>query len=113
MRLTAEVRIDEQAIAEKLRSDGLWLHAAQTWHRLYEPYVPRDTGRLYGDVRISPGQIEHLAPYAAYVYGGSFSAGSGGAASRAWDRAAEPTQKPKLVAALQAYVDAGGLKLGK
>ena len=113
MRLTAEARIDEQAIAEKLRSDGLWLHAAQTWHRLYEPYVPRDTGRLYGDVRISPGQIEHLAPYAAYVYGGSFSAGSGGAASRAWDRAAEPTQKPKLVAAMQAYVDAGGLKLGK
>lgn len=113
MRLTAEVRIDEQGIAEKLRSDGLWLHAAQTWHRLYEPYVPRDTGRLYGDVRISPGQIEHLAPYAAYVYGGSFSAGSGGAASRAWDRAAEPTQKPKLVAAMQAYVDAGGLKLGK
>ena len=113
MRLTAEVRIDEQGIAEKLRSDGLWLHAAQTWHRLYEPYVPRDTGRLYGDVRISPGQIEHLAPYAAYVYGGSLSAGSGGAASRAWDRAAEPTQKPKLVAAMQAYVDAGGLKLGK
>ena len=113
MRLTAEVRIDEQAIAEKLRSDGLWLHAAQTWHRLYEPYVPRDTGRLYGDVRISPGQIEHLAPYAAYVYGGSFSAGSGGAASRAWDRAAEPAQKPKLVAAMQTYVDAGGLKLGK
>ena len=113
MRLPAEVRIDEQGIAEKLRSDGLWLHAAQTWHRLYEPYVPRDTGRLYGDVRISPGQIEHLAPYAAYVYGGSFSAGSGGAASRAWDRAAEPTQKPKLVAAMQAYVDAGGLKLGK
>ena len=113
MRLTAEVRIDEQGIAEKLRSDGLWLHAAQTWHRLYEPYVPRDTGRLYGDVRISPGQIEHLAPYAAYVYGGSFSAGSGGAASRAWDRAAEPTQKPKLVAAMQAYVDAGGLELGK
>ena len=113
MRLTAEARIDEQAIAEKLRSDGLWLHAAQTWHRLYEPYVPRDTGRLYGDVRISPGQIEHLAPYAAYVYGGSFSAGSGGAASRAWDRAAETTQKPKLVAAMQAYVDAGGLKLGK
>ena len=113
MRLMAEVRIDEQGIAEKLRSDGLWLHAAQTWHRLYEPYVPPDTGRLYGDVRISPGQIEHLAPYAAYVYGGSFSAGSGGAASRAWDRAAEPTQKPKLVAAMQAYVDAGGLKLGK
>ena len=113
MRLTAEVRIDEQGILEKLRSDGLWLHAAQTWHRLYAPYVPRDTGRLYEDVRISPGQIEHLAPYAAYVYGGSFPANSGGAAGRAWDRAAEPTQKPKLVAAMQAYVDAGGLKLGK
>lgn len=113
MRLAAEVRIDAQGILEKLRSDELWLHAAQTWHGLYAPYVPRDTGRLYEDVRISPGQIEHLAPYAAYVYGGSFPADSGGVASRAWDRAAEPTQKPKLVAAMQAYVDAGGLKLGK
>lgn len=113
MRLTAEVRIDAQGILEKLHADGLWLHAAQAWHRLYAPYVPRDTGRLYEDVRISPGQIEHLAPYAAHVYGGSFPASSGGAASRAWDRAAEPTQKPKLVAAMQAYVDAGGLKLGE
>ena len=113
MRLTAEVRIDAQKLVQKLHSDELWLHAAQQWHRLYAPYVPRDTGRLYEDVRFSPGQIEHLAPYAAYVYGGSFPANSGGAASRAWDRAAEPTQKPKLVAAMQAYVDAGGLKLGK
>ncbi|MDO5323434.1 MAG: hypothetical protein Q4G06_05395 [Clostridia bacterium] len=112
MRLTAEVRIDAQELARKLRSDALWLHAAQEWHRLYEPYVPRNTGRLYADVRISPGQIEHMAPYAAYVYGGSFPANSGGAASRAWDRAAEPTQKPKLIAAIQAYVDSGGLKLG-
>ena len=113
MRLTAEVRIAEQEILEKLHADALWLHAAQIWHRLYAPYVPRDTGRLYEDVRISPGQIEHRAPYAAYVYGGSLSADSGGAASRAWDRAAEPAQKPKLVAAMQTYVDAGGLKLGK
>ena len=113
MRLRAEVRIDAQEHVQKLRSDGLWLHAAQTWHRLYAPYVPRDTGRLYQDVRILPGQIEHLAPYAAYVYGGGFSSDSGGAASRAWDRAAEPAQKPKLVAAMQTYVDAGGLKLGK
>lgn len=110
MKLTAEVHVDA---ADRLRWDGLWLYAAQQWHRLYAPYVPRDTGRLYNEVRISPGQIEHTAPYAAYVYGGGFSADAGGAASRAWDRAAEPTQKPKLIAAMQAYVDGGGLKLGK
>ena len=113
MRLTAEVRIDAQELVQKLRSDGLWLHAAQTWHRLYEPYVPRDTGRLYADVLFSPGQIEHRAPYAAYVYGGRFPAGSGGRASRAWDRAAEPVQKPRLIASMQAFADSGGLELGK
>ena len=113
MKLTAQVHLDAQQLSERLRSDGLWLHAAQAWHRLYEPYVPRDTGRLYADVRISPGQIEHRAPYAAYVYGDGPSSDSVGLASRAWDRAAEPMQKPKLVAAMQAYVDAGGLKLGK
>ena len=113
MRLTAELHIDAGRLAEELRSDGLWLHAARQWHRLYEPYVPRDTGRLYQEVRISPGQIEHTAPYAAYVYSGSFASGTGGAASRAWDRAAEPVEKPKLIAAMQEYVDMGGLKLGK
>lgn len=112
MRLSAQVRIDAGAQLRRLRSDGLWSYAAREWHRLYAPYVPRDTGRLYADVRFSPGQIEHVAPYAAIVYDGNFSAASGGRASRQWDRAAEPSQKPKLVDAMQAYIDSGRLHLG-
>lgn len=113
MRLSVEVRVDAQGIVRKLQADALWLHAAQEWHRLYEAYVPHDTGRLYGDVEITPGRIVHNAPYAAYVYGGRFPAGSGGRASRAWDRAAEPVQKPRLIASMQAFADSGGLELGK
>ena len=113
MKLTAEVRVDAQGIAGKLQADALWLHAARQWHRLYEAYVPHDTGRLYEDVQIAPGRIVHNAPYAAYVYGGRLPAGSGGRASGAWDRAAEPVQKPALIASMQAFVDSGGLKLGK
>lgn len=113
MKLTAEVRVDVQGIAGKLQADALWLRAAKEWHRLYEAYVPRETGQLYEDVEIAPGRIVHRAPYAAYVYGGRFPAGSGGRAGRAWDRAAEPVQKPALIASMQAFVDSGGLKLGK
>lgn len=32
-------------------------------------------------------------------------------ASAKWDKAAEPTQKPKLISSLQGYVDSGRLKL--
>ena len=71
--------------------------------------------RLARDVRIAPGVIEHLAPYARRVYRGrnmSFRRDRHPLASAAWDRAAEPAQKPKLIRELQAFVDGGGLALG-
>lgn len=107
MKLTANVRIDRERLARKLQSDALWLHAAKEWHRLYQPYVPRDTGRLYRDVRIAPGQIEHLAPYAARIYYGTSKM-----PGRQWDAAAIGAQRAALVAAVQAYVDSGRLNLG-
>lgn len=112
MRFSFQARIDAAEPLARLRSDEFWTFAAEQWHRLYAPYVPRDTGRLYSDVRILPGEIEHLAPYAAAVYEGRFSASGGGRPSRKWDRAAEASRKGDLVAAMQRYVDAGRLKLG-
>lgn len=127
-----------------LNDKAFWTFAATEWHRLYKDYVPMDQGILYTSVRITPGQIEHYAPYAHYqyegrAYGPNYPITEGGRvvgflskpnrrkqptgaslkygktkhpkASAKWDQAAEPTQKPKLISSLQAYINAGRLKL--
>lgn len=140
------VNMDAQSVCARIQNDeGLWTFAATEWHRLYKDYVPMDQGILYDMVHITPGEIEHYAPYAHYqyagkVYGDNYPIVEGGRvvgffskrgkrkrptgaslkynrdkghpkASAKWDKAAEPTQKPKLISSLQAYIDAGRLKL--
>lgn len=138
----AEVNVNAGRIAQKVEGDNaFWTYAASTWHRLYKPYVPFDTGTLRNTVRIRPGEIEHTEPYAHYqyageVYGPNYPLYKNGVhigffsqpdrpkrkmgrplkykhprASKEWDKAAEPTQKPKLISSLQSYIDQGRLKL--
>lgn len=110
----SEVNIDIEGHLRKARSDPFWTFAATEWHRLYLPYVPMRTGMLAGQVVITPGQIEHTVPYAHYIYNGTgfnFRKDLHPLASAAWDKKAEPTQKRKLVRAMQQYVDSGRLGL--
>ena len=112
-----DVKINSEEIAAKVMNDtGLWTYAASEWHKLYAPYVPMDTGMLAAkQVRIGKGEIEHFAPYAHRHYEGHFNYGYPGnkhpKASRKWDKAAEPTQKPSLVKAIQGYIDSGKIDL--
>lgn len=86
------------------------------------------------------GSIEYTAPYAHYQYEGKvmgpsfynpdfgfwsppgkpkhytgaslkYSKEKHPLASAKWDKAAEPTQKPKLIRAMQGYIDSGRLEL--
>ena len=133
------VNIKEREILAAVRGPKMGLAAATEWHRLYKDYVPMRTGTLYNTVDIRPWEIEHTAPYAHYqyegeVYGPNVPLGDGTffspivpkrptgrrlthvklyhpKASARWDAAAEPLQKPKLIQALQKFVDRGGLGL--
>lgn len=140
----SEINIDIEGHISKARSDQFWTFAAAEWWKLYTPYVPMHTGMLAQQVAITPGQVEHTAPYAHYQYVGevygpnypiyengvlvgwfsipgrpkhpmgrslSFRTDKHPLASREWDKAAEPTQKPKLIRAMQHYVDSGRLRL--
>ena len=115
MRVTVETNINTQALRDRVMNDsGFWTYAATEWHRLYSPYTPYKTGMLDNTVSITPGEIEHTVPYARYQYYGEFhhfSREQHPKASAKWDLAAEPTQKPKLIAAMQGYIDSGRLKL--
>lgn len=110
----SEVNIDIEGHLRKVHADHFWLFAAGEWHRLYTPYVPMDTGMLFRQVNITPGQIEHNVPYAQRIYNGNFnfSKDKHPLATRMWDKVAEPTEKPKLIRAMQRYVDSGRLNFG-
>lgn len=109
------VNIDPKRISDRIMNDRpFWEFAATEWHRLYAPYVPMLTGTLTNTVSITPGQIEHTVPYARYQYEGTrfnFTRTYHPKASAHWDKAAEPTQKPKLIASLQAYINSGRIRL--
>jgi hypothetical protein len=72
------------------------------------------TGMLAEAVLYSPGEIEHVVPYARRLYDGEnfrFDKTHHPKASAKWDQAAAPTQLPKLAASMQAYIDQGRLDL--
>lgn len=111
----SKVDVDFRVLAEQAGNDrAFWTFAATEWHRLYAPYVPFREGVLTDNVIIRPKEIEHAVPYARRLYNGTnfrFTRTQHPKASAKWDQAAAPTQFPKLVSTLQAYIDSGRLKL--
>lgn len=95
--------------AHRVNNDpGLWTFAANTWYKLCEPWTPFDTGTLLDEVLIEPKRIFYIMNYAIYVYHGDrmhFQTLHHPLATHHWDKAAEPTQMPKLLQAMQGYID--------
>lgn len=108
-----ECKINIPKHMQKVRSDPFWTFAASEWHRLYQPWVPMDTGALSQTVRITPKVIEHTVPYAHRMYEGNFHFRKDKhvLATSHWDKAAKPTQESKLINAMQGYIDSGRLNL--
>lgn len=141
MKFSVETHINIPRNLAKVENKQYWLFAANEYHKLLSPYVPMQTGALDETVRIKSyalnGEIEYIAPYAHYIYEGRLmvdpdtgsSYAQAGAkkvytganldlshnkhplSSAHWDKAAEPTQKPKLIDAMQDYADSGRLNL--
>lgn len=107
-----KVNINTRRLLNKVNNDrAFWTFAATEWHRLYEPYVPMHHGTLKDTVSIRPKEIEHTVPYARYQYNGTNFRFRRDKACAKWDKAAAPTQGPKLASAMQKYIDSGRLKL--
>lgn len=97
----------------KIDGPAFWKFAHNEWNKLIFPYVPFNTGTLAESVDISAEAITYKTPYASAVYiqNRNFRKDLHPLASSKWDKAAELTEKPKLIEALQKYVDSGRLKL--
>ena len=102
-------KINGAIIAHRINNDpGLWTFAANTWYKLCEPWTPFDTGMLLDEVLIEPKRIYYIMNYATYVYHGekmNFTTQHHPLATHHWDQAATPTQLPKLIEAMQGYID--------
>ncbi len=106
----------KQIVGDALGGDKTLLFMAQTYARLYNPFVPMDTGMLatgavqYG-VDNGAGFIRHTSPYAHRQYNGdgfNFSQERHPLASAHWDEAAKQAGKGKVLAAdIQAYIRSG------
>ena len=94
-----------------INNDKFWTFTATEWWRLYEQYVPYDTGNLYRSVDIKPGKIHHKANYAEDVYKTNkhYKRSFHALATSEWDKHALATQGPKLVKSMQNYIDRGNL----
>jgi hypothetical protein len=137
MKLTIINKLNIPNILSRFDDDKLWEFGALEWHKLISPYTPMQTGTLFESVTIRPKEIEYKQPYAHYMYHGILmvdpdtrsSYAKKGAkkvytskqlkyqkdkhplATKEWDKAAQPTQGPKLVNAMQGYINSGRLKL--
>lgn len=109
--------IDVPLHLRRIRSEKLWTFAANEWFRLITPFVPMDTGALSTTTEISgekgKGTVNYIAPYSKKMYYNNynFRKDKHPKASSEWDKAAAPTQKKKLIAAMQKYVESGRLEL--
>lgn len=113
IRYDVDVDVNVPKIIACTDDPALGLFAAETWYKLYRDYVPRDTGTLYDTVRMSPFEIEHIAPYSVpvYVKNKNYRKDKAPKATAHWSEAAEPVELPKLIKSLQNYIDQGRLKI--
>ena len=135
--------IDIPKHIKEVKDPDFWKFGAHEWWRLLDPYTPMETGTMSKQVNIrgeeGNGTVHYLAPQAHYLYKGELmvdpKTGSSYAregtkkvyagrelcikkskhplATKEWDKAATPTQKPKLIRAMQGYIDSGRLRLGE
>ena len=137
MDIDFELKFDRLKHILAIQDDSFWKYSANEWWKLISKYTPKVTGTLIEDVDIKPKVIGYNSPSAHYLYKGElmvdpetrsswarsgvkkvyagkelvFSKEKNGLASKEWDKAAEPTEKPKLIQAMQKYVDSGRIKL--
>lgn len=94
--------------------DQFWEFTANEWHKMISPFTPMDTGNLYRNVTIRPGEIEYNAPYAVHVYNRhrNYKKDLHPLATERWDAAAAAAGKDRdLIQSMQGYIDSGRLKL--
>ncbi len=137
MRLKVINNINVPKKLKKLQSDKLWKYGATEWWKLISVYTPMITGGLRNNVTIKPKEIKYNSPHGHFIYQGKIMIDpqtkstyarkdvrkvySGGIldlkhnknplASKKWDKAAEPVQKPKLIRSMQKLIDNGGINL--
>lgn len=114
MNVSITNKIDIPRHLKKIDDPTFWKFTANEWWKLYNPYVPMDTGDLSKKVTFRPKEIEHYVDYATEMYDGTylkFNKEKHQLATAKWDIAAIPQQQDKLIQSMQNYVNSGRLKL--
>lgn len=134
MSITIKNNINIAKKIAKVSNKKLWMFAGREWYRLMFPFIPFRTGALAALVDVEfekpiseqealnrglsgdsikadnqRAEIHFKAPYSRKQYYGNFNWRDDlhNLATGQWDKAAEPTQRKKLIEAMQAYIKRG------
>ena len=71
--MNIRIYLDKQKIEGKVTNDKTGLFISHEWHKLINPYTPRDTGELMENVDELPFKLHYKQNYARKMYdGGNF-----------------------------------------
>ena len=109
------VKLDEAKINSKVNNDRFGTFVSHEWHRLINPYTPRDTGELMRKVEELPFELHYTQKYASKMYYGISDSGKPFKYQRKnpcstdhWDvKAAKAGQREKLYRTLNAALKSG------
>lgn len=108
--MKCKINLNKSRIRAKVTNDRFGKFAALEWKKLIDPYTPRDTGGLEGNVSIMPFKLKYKQRYASYVYYGrnmKFQK-KNPYSTYEWDKAAEKAgQKDKLYRTLNNALRSG------
>lgn len=68
--MNVKIDINDTQVINKVKNSRFGLFLSTEWKRLIDPYTPRDTGNLQGNVSLQPFKIHYKSPYATYPYHG-------------------------------------------
>lgn len=108
--MNVKIDINDTQVINKVKNSRFGLFLSTEWKRLIDPYTPRDTGNLQGNVSLQPFKIHYKSPYATYPYHGrgmNFQK-KNPYSSAEWDKAAAGAgQTDKLCRAANAALKSG------
>lgn len=68
--MQVKVDIDTKKVLNKVHNDKLGIQVSHEWHKLINPYTPKDVGNLMRNVEEQPFLLWYKSPYAHYMYNG-------------------------------------------
>ena len=111
MKITVEMKPANKIIS-RIFNDKVGFYIASTWGKIFEKYVPMDTGTLSQRYDVEPFKVIYTQKYSYYQWQGiskkgtrlNYSKEKHSLAQSHWEKAAERDKKDEVAESVTAYL---------